>query len=34
MTPIASSANIAVLGHTDQGGKPDGVQIIVHNDHA
>jgi hypothetical protein len=34
MTPIASSANISVLGHTDQGGKPDGVQIIVHNDHA
>jgi hypothetical protein len=30
MTPIASSANIEVLGHTDQGGKPDGVQAIVH----
>ena len=34
MKPIAASPNIAVLGHTDQGGRPDGVQIIVHNNHA
>jgi hypothetical protein len=34
MTPIAASANIAVLGHTDQAGRPDGVQVIVHDGHA
>jgi hypothetical protein len=34
MTPIASSANFSVLGHTDQGGRPDGVQIIVHAGYA
>ena len=34
MTPIASSQNIEVLGHSDQGGRPDGVQVIVHRGHA
>jgi hypothetical protein len=34
MTPIASSQNIEVLGHNDQGGRPDGVQVIVHRGHA
>jgi hypothetical protein len=34
MIPISSSKNISVLGHTDQGGRPDGVQLIVHNGHS
>jgi hypothetical protein len=30
----ATAKNIRFLGHTDQGGKPDGVQVIVHKGHA
>ncbi len=30
----ATSKNIRFLGHSDQGGKPDGVQVIVHKGHA
>ena len=26
--------NIELLSHTDQGGRPDGVQVMVHKDHA
>lgn len=32
--PIACSPNIRMLGHTDQGGRPDGVQVIVERGHA
>ena len=34
MTPIACSSNMTMLGHSDQGGRPDGVQVIVHRGHA
>ena len=34
MKPIASSSNITMLGHTDQAGRPDGVQVIVHRGYA
>ena len=34
MNPITSSPNFAVLGHTDQGGRPDGVQLMLHAGHA
>lgn len=30
MMSITSSSNIRQLGHTDQGGRPDGVQIMLH----
>ena len=30
MNPIRCSDSIELLGHSDQGGRPDGVQIIVH----
>lgn len=31
---IANSSNIVPLGHSDQGGRPDGVQIMVANGYA
>jgi hypothetical protein len=34
MTPIAASENFKFLGHSDQGGRPDGVQIMLHGGHA
>lgn len=34
MSPIVCSTNISMLGHTDQGGRPDGVQIMQHGGHA
>jgi len=35
MRPLAAaSANIHLLGHSDQGGRPDGVQIMLHAGHA
>ena len=30
----ATSKNISLLSHSDQGGRPDGVQVIVHKDYA
>ena len=30
----SSSKNIRVLSRCDQGGRPDGVQIMVHKGHA
>jgi len=30
----AASKNISLLSHSDQGGRPDGVQVIVHKDYA
>ena len=30
----ATSKNISLLSHSDQGGRPDGVQAIVHKDYA
>jgi hypothetical protein len=30
---IASSGHFRVLGHTDQGGRPDGVQVMLHAGH-
>ena len=26
--------NMRLVGHTDQGGRPDGVQVMVHRGHA
>ncbi len=34
MNPIASSSNFTTLGHTDQGGRPDGVQVMLYAGHA
>lgn len=30
----ATGSNVRFLGHSDQGGRPDGVQIMVHRGHA
>ena len=32
--PGASARNISYLSHCDQGGRPDGVQVILHKGHA
>jgi hypothetical protein len=32
--PGASAKNIRFLGHCDQGGRPDGTQVMVHKGHA
>jgi hypothetical protein len=32
--PAAHSANVRLLARSDQGGRPDGVQVIVHEGHA
>jgi hypothetical protein len=29
-----TNATLRLLGHSDQGGRPHGIQIMVHNDHA
>src|ERR1700730_13237151 len=29
-----SNATLRLLGYSDQGGRPHGIQIMVHNDHA
>jgi len=34
MYPISHSPNVTFLGHTDQGKRPDGVQIMVDRGHA
>ena len=34
MTAAASAKNIRFLARSDQGGKPDGVQVILHKGHA
>ena len=28
------SHNLEIIGHSDQGGRPDGVQLMVNKDHA
>jgi hypothetical protein len=33
MIPV-SARNIEFVGHTDQNGRGDGVQVMVHNRHA
>ena len=33
MTPV-SARNIEFVGHSDQGGRGDGVQVMVHKGHA
>src|SRR3954467_11477323 len=33
MTPV-SARNIGFVGHSDQGGRGDGVQVMVHKGHA
>lgn len=35
MTPVVESArNVKFVGYSDQGGRPDGVQVMVHRGHA
>ena len=31
---ISHSGNLRVIGHSDQGGRPDGVQVMLHDGHA
>ena len=34
VSSIVCSKNISMVGHTDQSGRPDGVQIMLHGGHA
>jgi hypothetical protein len=34
MSAAASAKNVRFLGRSDQGGRPDGVQVILHKGHA
>ena len=33
-SPLSHTPNLRIIGHTDQGGRPDGVQIMLHEGHA
>ncbi len=34
MTPQSASQNLRIIGHSDQGGRADGVQVMLHAKHA